>query len=126
MITFEQIGDFNNTKKYLTRLQQDQISILLDRYGAEGVRILSLVTPKETGVTASSWTYEIVKAKSGVSLYFSNSHVTKTGTPIAILIQYGHGTGTGGYVPPNDFLNPALRPLFDKMADEIWKEVTAL
>ncbi|WP_448580965.1 hypothetical protein, partial [Staphylococcus aureus] len=85
---------------------------------------LSKATPVDTGLTASSWYYEIQRTDTTVSIYFMNSHRNK-GVPIALILQYGHGTGTGGYVEGRDYINPALQPVFDKMCDELWKEVTS-
>lgn len=92
--------------------------------GAEGVAALAAATPAETGLTAESWTYEVTKEKGGVSINWINTNL-RNGTPIAILIQYGHGTGTGGYVAGRDYINPALKPIFDKYSDIAWKAVTS-
>jgi len=98
---------------------------ILQRYGPIGVNALANATPKDSGLTALSWDYSIEKHGSGYDLNWFNTH-ENNGTVIAILIQYGHGTGTGGYVPPNDFINPAMKPVFDKIAEDIWKEVSNL
>mgnify|MGYP000277965666 CR=1 FL=1 len=98
---------------------------ILDKYGRAGVEALSSATPTRTGVTAASWSYKINRKNGSVSLDFYNSNINK-GVPIAIIIQYGHGTGTGGWVEGIDYINPAIQPLFKKLADDAWKEVTSI
>ena len=95
----------------------------LDKYGREGVAALSAATPKESGLTANSWYYEIERSKDSVSISFHNSNINK-GVPIAIILQYGHGTRNGGYVEGIDYINPAIQPLFNKIAEDAWEEVT--
>lgn len=102
----------------------NELKTVLERYGREGVSALSAATPIDTGETASSWSFEVIQEADGVSLVFTNNAMTKTGIPIAILLQYGHGNGRGGYVRGRDFINPAIQPIFDRIADEAWKEVT--
>lgn len=117
-------GDWSKTTKWLKRLQtMENARRVLDKYGREGVAALSAATPVDTGETATSWNYEVVQNGDTVALNFTNNNKTKTGTPIAILLQYGHGTGNGGYVQGRDFINPAVRPIFDEIADRAWKEV---
>lgn len=123
MISFESKGSFKNTEAYLARAKRSEAFNVLNQYGAEGVRLLSAATPIDSGKTATSWTYEIEKSRGRYAIIWSNTNVVN-GTPIAILIQYGHGTGTGGWVEGRDYINPTLRPLFDKIADAVWKEVT--
>lgn len=125
MISFSHKGDFSKTMRFLTRAKGMDISAILNRYGQEGVSALASATPIESGQTASSWYYEIERSKSSATITFLNSHVNK-GVPIAIILQYGHGTGTGGWVQGRDYINPAVQPIFDKIADEAWKEVTTL
>lgn len=125
MITFRQKGDFSNLNGYLERLKNVVKLGDLDRYGREGVEALSSATPKESGLTASSWYYEIAHEKDSVSITFKNSNINK-GVPIAIILQTGHGTRNGGWVEGRDYINPAIRPVFDKIADEAWEEVTKL
>lgn len=96
----------------------------MEKYGREGVAALSAATPIDTGETASSWTFEVVQEGDGISLVFNNSNTTVTGIPIVVLLQYGHGNGRGGYVQGRDFINPAIQPIFDKLAEEAWREVT--
>lgn len=123
MIKFVHKGDFRKTEEFLKRNKDLDIRTILNAYGQKGVEALSENTPKDSGKTAESWSYEIVKTRKGWSIYWRNANVNQ-GIPIAILIQYGHGTGTGGYVQGRDFINPAIRPVFDEIADEVWKEVT--
>lgn len=123
MISFRQKGDFSKTLKYLDRIRDPIKMGILDKYGREGVKALSSATPVDSGVTANSWYYKIEKDNKSAKVVFYNSHINK-GVPIAIIIQYGHGTGTGGWVQGRDYINPAIRPIFDKMANEIWREVT--
>lgn len=121
-------GDFSKTFKYLGKLESfkhEKLLAILNKYGEEGVRSLQEFTPKDTGETASSWSYTIDEQNGAATLSFRND-AQNDGIPIAILIQYGHGTGTGGYVPPIDFINPAMKPIFKKIADDAWKEVRAL
>lgn len=125
MIRFKTHGDWGKTEDFLTRSKDlKSIRQILEQYGREGVAALSSATPVDTGKTASSWTYEIVQNENTSSLIFTNSNETKTGIPIAILLQYGHGNGRGGYVQGRDYINPAVQPIFDKIADQAWREVT--
>jgi hypothetical protein len=122
-IEITQRGSFDNTERYLKHLSQDDLYATLSRYGSLGVNALSNATPVRSGATASSWYYEIVQRRGYYSIRWHNSNVHE-GKPIAILIQYGHGTGTGGYVVGRDYIMPAIRPIFDQIAAEAWKEVT--
>ena len=128
MITVTTSGDFSKTFKYFGKLEsfrKEKLRSILKKYGDEGVAQLQKMTPKDTGETASRWSYEITEKGETVTLAFTND-AQNDGVPIAILIQYGHGTGTGGYVQPNDYINPAMKPIFQKIADDAWKEVRAL
>jgi hypothetical protein len=125
MIVVKHRGNFKRTEKYLSRLSKFEVKRILDKYGQEGVAALAAATPVETGLTASSWSYEVSISGSAYTITWSNSHVNK-GVPIAIILQYGHGTGTGGYVQGRDYINPAMRPIFDRIAEEAWKEVTTI
>jgi hypothetical protein len=125
MITFKQKGSFKKTETFLRNGQRLNVIAILRRYGDIGVSALSAATPSDSGLTANSWDYQIERSQWGWQITWTNTHENK-GANIAILIQYGHGTGTGGYVPPNDYINPAMKPVFDKMADDIWKEVSSL
>lgn len=122
MINIRQKGDFKNLSSFLEKTKEKLNLGLLDKYGREGVAALQAATPKDTGKTSESWYYEIERKNGSVSLTFHNSNQNK-GVPIAIILQYGHATGNGGYVEGIDYINPALRPIFDKIAEEAWKEV---
>lgn len=125
MIKFSQKGDFKKSITYMEKLKEAIRLSTFDKYGREGVNALSSATPVDSGKTASSWYYEIQRTKDIISITFYNSNINK-GVPIAIILQYGHGTGTGGWVEGRDYINPAIQPIFDKMAEEAWKEVTKL
>ena len=122
MISFRQKGDFSKLSKYFEKMKEAAKIGVLDKYGREGVAALSSATPVESGKTASSWSYEIERQNVAVSIVFKNSNVNK-GVPIAIILQLGHGTGTGGWVEGRDYINPAIQPIFDKLANEAWEEV---
>lgn len=123
MITFRQKGDFSKLTRYMERLKNAIRLGDLDKYGRAGVAALASATPVESGLTASSWYYEITHKKDSASIAFYNSNI-QNGVPIAIILQYGHGTGTGGWVQGRDYINPAVRPVFDEIANNAWKEVT--
>ena len=125
MITFRHKGDFSKATRYLERARQAIHLGILDKYGREGVAALASATPKDTGKTASSWDYVIENKKGSVTISFINSNI-QNGVPIAIILQYGHGTGTGGWVQGRDYINPAIQPIFDKIVAEAWREVTKL
>ena len=125
MITFRHKGDFSKLNSYLERLRRFNCTSILDKYGKAGVAALAAATPVESGQTAASWYYEISGGKDSFKITFLNSHVNK-GVPIAIILQLGHGTGTGGWVEGRDYINPAIQPVFDNIADEAWREVTNL
>lgn len=125
MIKLKVHGDWNDTEEFLKRAKSsNDIIQILENYGREGVVALSSATPVDTGQTASSWFYEIKKTDTGISLIFKNNNTTDTGIPIAILLQYGHGNGKGAYIQGRDYINPALQPIFDKIAERAWLEVT--
>ena len=125
MISFRQKGDFSKLTRYLERAKEAAKIGILDKYGKEGVAALASATPTETGKTANSWYYEVENQNGYAKITFNNSNINK-GVPIAIILQYGHGTGTGGWVQGRDYINPAIQPLFDRIAEEAWKEVTKL
>ena len=125
MITVRQKGDFSKTTKFLERVREAVSLGLLDKYGREGVNALKSATPVDTGLTASSWYYEIENRNGVARLTFNNSNI-QNGVPIAIILQYGHGTKNGGWVQGRDYINPALKPLFDEITDRAWREVTKL
>ena len=123
MISFRQKGDFSNLSRFLERAKETVKIGDLDKYGRAGVSALSSATPVNTGKTAALWTYEIVRQNGSVSIEFHNTNIQK-GIPIAIILQNGHATGTGGWVEGRDYINPAIQPIFDKIAKEAWEEVT--
>ena len=125
MISIKQKGDFSKTIRFLQNSKKGIRSAILDGYGKEGVSALKSATPTDTGTTASSWYYVVKKDRDSVTLSFHNSNI-QNGVPIAIILQYGHGTRNGGWVQGRDYINPAIQPIFDKMADDMWKEVTKL
>lgn len=125
MISFRQKGDFSRTISFLEKAKNAIRIGELDRYGREGVTALASATPVDSGKTASSWYYEIKREKESVSITFHNSNI-QNGVPIAIILQYGHGTRNGGWVEGRDYINPAIRPIFDKIANNAWKEVTRI
>ena len=123
MITFRQKGDFSKVTKYFERIKEVAHLGVLDKYGREGVAALSSATPRDTGLTASSWSYKIENKNGVARLSFHNSNI-QNGVPIAIILQYGHGTRNGGWVEGRDYINPAIQPIFDKIVEEAWREVT--
>ncbi len=125
MITFRQKGDFSKLTRYLERAKEVVKLGDLDKFGREGVAALASATPIDSGKTASSWSYEIKHKNGSVSISFYNSNI-QNGVPIAIILQYGHGTRNGGWVQGRDYINPAIQPIFDKIANEAWREVTKL
>lgn len=120
--SLESKGSFDKTEAWLRGLARLDALNVLERFGREGVNALRAATPVESGETANSWTYEVKKDATSYSIIWSNTHIEK-GAPIAILLQHGHGTGTGGYVQGRDYINPVMRPIFDRMADAGWKVV---
>jgi hypothetical protein len=123
MIEITQKGDWQPTKRWLDRLSKLQLDAVLNKYGQQGVDALSNATPVETGLTSRSWYFETVtRGRSYYSIRWYNSHV-ENGIPIAVILQYGHGTGTGGYVQGRDYIMPAIRPVFDKITEEALKEL---
>lgn len=125
MITFRQKGDFSKLSRFLERAKETVHLGDLDRYGREGVAALASATPVDSGLTASSWYYEITRTREGVTISFKNSNINK-GVPIAIILQYGHATRNGGWVEGRDYINPAIQPIFDRLANDAWKEVRKL
>lgn len=125
MISFRQKGDFSKLTRFLEKAKEAVKIGDLDKYGREGVAALASATPVDSGLTANSWSYEITHEKGSFSITFNNSNI-QNGVPIAIILQYGHGTGTGGWVQGRDYINPSIQPLFDKIAENAWREVTKL
>lgn len=124
-ITFRHKGDFSKTEKFFNSLLKLDYLNVLERYGQAGVAALAAATPRDSGLTAASWDYEITHNGKETTIAFTNSNVSN-GVNIAIILQYGHGTRNGGYVAGRDYINPAIQPIFDKMANEAWREVTNL
>ena len=124
-IRFTHKGDFSKTTKFLTHAQKSVRLSDLEIYAKKGVEALASATPVETGLTANSWTYEIVNEKGSIVINFINTNVQKH-IPIAVILQYGHATGNGGWVEGRDYINPAIQPIFDEMVRNIWREVTKL
>ena len=122
MITFKHRGNFNNTEKLLKGYNTARHIQILEKYGQLGVDALSNATPVDSGLTKSSWKY-VVNTSNGYKITWKNTNIVD-GVPIAILIQYGHGTSNGHFVEGVDYINPAIKPIFDKLADELWREVT--
>lgn len=124
MITFKHRGDFSKLENFLNRMSKGAyFNRILNEYGRRGVEALSAATPVDSGTTASSWRYEIQNDGNRMKIEWLNSNVNQ-GVNIALIIQLGHGTGTGGYVQGRDYINPAMQEVFDGFAEEIWGEVT--
>lgn len=124
IISIKSSGSFTNTERFLKAMSKGDIFNALEQYGRRGVDALRSATPFESGLTAELWSYKVEKTGSAYSITWSNTH-SVSGVNIAVILQYGHGTGTGGYVAGRDYINPAIRPIFDKIADDVWKEVTS-
>ena len=125
LITFKHKGDFSNLTRFLERAKEAVHMGDLDKYGRAGVEALASATPVDSGETANSWYYEITNSNGSAKITFNNSNI-QNGVPIAIILQYGHGTGTGGWVEGREYINPAIQPIFDEIANNAWREVTKL
>ena len=125
MVSIKTKGDFKNFEKFVLKMTKMDYEQIIERYARMGVKALKEATPIDSGETANSWDYEIHYTKGKTKIVWTNSNVTKNGTPIAILIQYGHHSKNGTFVQGRDFINPALRSIFAKLAEDIWKEVTS-
>ena len=123
MIKFENKGDFSKTTNFLTNLKRSKLVKDLDKFGRKGVEALKSMTPINTGLTANSWYYEIIEENNTTKINFCNSNI-QNGVPIAIILEYGHGTRNGGWVEGRDYINPAIQPIFDAIVNNAWKEVT--
>ena len=124
MIKCEIKGDFKKTLSFLRRIQGKDLGSLLKKYAEQGVEVLRSATPVVTGKTAASWSYEIVQDRNKISIFWTNSNINE-GVPIAVILEYGHGTGWGGYVQGRHYISPAIQPVFDQIAEAAWKEVTS-
>ena len=125
MVKFRHKGDFSKLTSFLEKSKRVIRLSSLDRYGREGVAALASATPIDTGKTASSWFYKIENKDGSAKITFHNSNIND-GVPIAIILQYGHGTNNGGWVQGRDYINPAIQPIFDKIVNDAWREVTKL
>ena len=123
MIHFRHTGDFSKLTRFMERAKEAVRLGDLNKYGRAGVAAHSSATPVDSGETAAAWYYEITNKNNTITISFHNSNI-QNGVPIAILLQYGHGTGTGGWVQGRDYINPAIQPIFDQIAEYAWKEVT--
>lgn len=125
MITFTHRGNFNKIEKFFDRSRSIDFIRILENYGRQGVDALSNATPVDTALTSNSWSFKTQVTKRGFSITWTNSNVVD-GTIIAVILQYGHGTRNGGYVQGEDYINPALRPIFKNISENLWKEITKL
>lgn len=124
MIKFGHKGDFSKTSRFLERIKNGVNARSLEKYGREGVEALASATPVDTGLTARSWYYKIDEQNGKTTISFCNSNIQNGWVPVAIILQYGHGTRNGGWVEGRDYINPAIQPIFDKIANNAWKEVS--
>lgn len=124
MIVIKHRGSFRKVSRFLNKMSKLDVRNILSKYGQIGVNALAEATPSRSGETASSWNYSIEIGSGHYAIYWSNSH-TNDGVNIALILQMGHGTGTGGYYSGIDYINPALRPIFDQIAEDVWSEVTS-
>lgn len=122
MFSFESIGSFKNTERFLGKMSKFDFIARLKSVADKGVKALAAATPTDSGLTAGSWGYEITHSKNSFSIVWTNTNVT-SGFPVAVMLQYGHGTGTGGYVQGRDYINPAMSPVFEDILNELWTEV---
>ena len=123
-VKFEVSGGFTKTERFLNRMKRREYLTVLDEFGRDGVQALRNATPVDSGATAEAWDYEIKRTRNYTEIVWTNSNIND-GVPIAVILQYGHGTGTGGYVQGRDYINSAIRPVFDKIAEKAWKVVTS-
>lgn len=123
-VKFEVSGGLTKTERFLNRMKRREYLNVLDEFGRDGVQALRNATPVDSGATAEAWDYEIKRTRGYTEIVWTNSNIND-GVPIAVILQYGHGTGTGGYVQGRDYINPAIRPIFDKIAEKAWKVVTS-
>lgn len=124
MVSFSTSGSFDKTEKFLHSMQRLDVSSIVKSAAQRGVNALANATPQDSGLASSSWGYVIEQKRGSIMIGWTNSDV-ENGFPVALMIQYGHGTGTGGYIQGKDYINPAMRPIFDEIADTVWKAVTS-
>lgn len=124
VISFSQKGNFKKTDRFFHKILEKHYTRLLRVFGERGVTALKMATPKDSGETAEAWSYEIVEEAGRLSIFWKNDHFND-GVNIAIILQYGHGTKNGGWVEGIDYINPAIRPIFNQMANEAWREVVS-
>ena len=124
MISFDVSGDFRTTEDLLRKLSKLDVLELMRSFGEEGVAALSSATPTDTGLAAGSWSYDVQVSGGVYSISWTNTDV-ESDFPVALMLQYGYATGTGGYVQGRDYINPAMRPIFDRIANRVWKAVTS-
>lgn len=124
MISATTSGSFKNTEAFLRRIEKLDVRSVIKAAAEDGVKALQSATPRDSGLAAESWGVDVVIFKGGARITWTNSDV-ETGFPVAIMLQYGYGTGTGGYVQGTDYINPAMKPIFDQIADKVWKAVTS-
>lgn len=125
LISFSSTGSFDKTDRFLNALLHGDQYHSLSIFAQRGVDALAAATPTETGETAAAWSYEIERNGSDVTIWWTNNHVDSEGTPIVVMLQFGHGTGTGGYVQGRNFINPAIEPVFNEIADSVWRAVNS-
>lgn len=125
MISVKHKGDFSKTLRYLGKINNAIKNFDFDKFGRAGVDALSSATPVDTGLTANSWSYNVKRGSGKIVIEFLNKNI-QNGVPIAIILQLGHGTGTGGWVEGRDYINPAIQPIFDEITENAWREVTKL
>lgn len=125
MISSTSTGSFSNALRFLRKASKLDVKSVLERNGQQGVDALSQATPIESGLAAQSWSYRVSGSGGRYEIAWTNSDIENGGFPVVIRLQYGYGTGTGGFVEGRDFINPAIRPIFDRIADEVWKAVTS-
>lgn len=123
-VTFTSSGSFDNMDRFLAKMKNANFRSAVEAEAEKGRVALANATPRDSGITASSWSYKIDQNRGGLTITWTNSQMAG-GVPLAVLLQYGHATGTGGYVQGRDFINPTMQPIFDRIADNIWKAVTS-
>lgn len=124
MVSLSSSGSFDKTEKFLRSMQKMDVGKIIEGQARKGVQALSAATPFDSGLASNSWDYAITKTNNSVTIGWTNSDV-ENGYPVAIMIQYGHGTGTGGWIQGIDYINPAMRPIFDEILQTVWKAVTS-